>query len=72
MASVRAVVDWVLLDPSAQAPVQVGDLLSADAGGMPIYRVTALEPDRVWLEDDRHAARQVTSLAGFQWKGAPA
>ncbi len=65
-------VQWVLLDHAAQPPVQVGDIVSADAGGMPIYRVTALTPDRIRLEDERRTVVELNSLGAFRWRGAPA
>jgi hypothetical protein len=43
------VIDWVLLDHTADRPVEVGDMVSVDAGGMPIYRVMALDGRDVWL-----------------------
>ncbi|MDP3175590.1 MAG: hypothetical protein Q8M88_14250 [Phenylobacterium sp.] len=67
MSSVRAV-DWVLLDPAASRSVQVGDRLSVDAGGMPIYRVKALAEDGFWLEDGRHPPLRIASLDAFRWK----
>jgi hypothetical protein len=68
MASSRAI-DWVLLDHTAAAPVQVGDLVSVDAGGMPIYRVAGLSGSRAWLDDERRRVRRLTSLEAFRWRG---
>ena len=59
-------IDWVPLDAGAGEPVQVGDLVSSDAGGMPIYRVTALADGRAWLAGER----QARPLTGFRWKAA--
>jgi hypothetical protein len=69
MASMCAV-DWVLLDHAADNPVEVGDVVSVDAGGMPIYQVVALASGQVWLGDDRRRSVQVMPLDGFRWKGA--
>ena len=69
MASASGV-KWVLLDPAADNPVRVGEVVSTEAGGMPIYRVVALADGKVWLGDDSHAAVRVMPLAGFRWKGA--
>ena len=66
MASITAV-DWVLLDNAA---LQVGDLVSADAGGMPTYRVMALEAGRVWLRDSQHDFDWVLPLSAIHWKAA--
>ncbi len=47
MATAHAI-DWVLLDHAADRPVDIGDVVSIDAGGMPIYRVVALADGRAW------------------------
>ena len=61
-------IDWVLVDHQADRPVQVGDVVSADAGGMPIYRVVAVEGRQLRLDDERHTA-QVMPLDRFRWRG---
>ena len=71
MASFGAV-DWVLLDRTAEQAVQVGDLVSADAGGMPTYRVIALEDGRAWLRDSQYDRVWILPLAAFHWKAAAA
>ncbi len=68
MASL-GVVDWVLLEKGAET-VQVGDLVSADAGGMPTYRVVAVEDGRAWLRDGAHDQVWVLPLSVFHWKAA--
>jgi hypothetical protein len=70
MAKFRAV-NWVLLEHAAR-PVQVGDLLSIDAGGMPIFQVTDIADGMVSLRDERHPPMQVRSLDAFRWMGAAA
>ena len=64
MARVSAV-DWLYL---AQGAVQVGDIVSADAGGMPLYRVLALADGQAWLRDEAHPDRQLMALDGLCWK----
>lgn len=59
-------IDWVPLDAGAGEPVQVGDLVSSDAGGMPIYRVTALGDGCAFLAGER----QARPLTGFRWKAS--
>jgi len=61
-------INWVLLE-HAQA-VQVGDLVSADAGGMPTYRVMRIQEDRAWLRDGDHDQDWVMPLTSFHWKAA--
>jgi hypothetical protein len=60
-------VEWVPLSKDA---VSVGDLVSTDAGGMPIYRVVAVDGDRAWLQGERRSAVEVMPLAKFHWKAA--
>ena len=62
-------VDWALV---AKDAVNVGDEVSADAGGMPIYRVVALADGLAWLQDDRHADLRQAPLDRFPWKAAHA
>jgi len=59
-------VEWTL---SSQDDVHVGDVVSADAGGMPTYRVMAIDHEEALLEDERHAAVRAP-LNRFPWKAA--
>jgi len=65
-----SVVDWALLDHAAREPVAVGDMVSADAGGMPIYRVLAVGNGRALLEGEHAATARDMPLAAFRWRGA--
>ena len=49
-------IEWVLLDHDAPDGVAIGDVVSADAGGLPTYRVVAITGDEAWLHDERHAS----------------
>ena len=62
-----AAVNWVLL---AEDAAKVGDIVSADAGGMPLYHVVALAEGRAWLRDEQHPVVQVLPLERFRWKAA--
>ncbi|TAJ70914.1 MAG: hypothetical protein EPO51_15480 [Phenylobacterium sp.] len=68
MATSHAI-DWVLLDHTADRPVDIGDVVSVDAGGMPIYRVLGLEGRAVRVDDERHRDAQVIPLDRFRWRG---
>jgi hypothetical protein len=61
-------VDWVLLDEAAKATVRTGDLVSAEAGGTPTWRVMKLADGRAWLRDDITRMDYVASLSQFHWK----
>ncbi|MDB5424992.1 MAG: hypothetical protein JWQ29_2408 [Phenylobacterium sp.] len=65
-----ASVDWALLDHAAREPVRVGDMVSADAGGMPIYRVMAFEGGRALLAGERQSPARHMPLDAFRWRGA--
>jgi hypothetical protein len=65
-----SVVDWALLDHAASEPVRVGDMVSTDAGGMPIYRVMAFEGGRALLAGEHQAAARDMPLAAFRWRAA--
>jgi hypothetical protein len=71
MLNVRTL-DWAPLDHKAKPPVQIGDLVSADAGGMPIYRVMAFEEGRAWVATRSGAPARAMPLDGFRWKGRDA
>ena len=63
-------IDWSPLDASAPEPVHVGDLVSAEAGGMPIYHVTACEPGRAWVATAPGGPARAMPLDRFRWRGA--
>ena len=71
MANFHAV-DWAPLDHGAANPVSIGDIVSADAGGMPIYQVMAVEPGRAWVATQPSAAARAMPLTLFQWRSAQA
>lgn len=60
-------IEWVRL---ANDTVKAGDLVSADAGGMPIYRVVAVEGGQALLQDERGAQTRKMALHRFHWKAA--
>jgi hypothetical protein len=66
MASLSSV-DWILL---AEDDVTAGDFVSVEAGGMPLYRVIAVEDDKAWVSDDRHPMVRAMPLARLRWKAA--
>ena len=69
MATSHAI-DWMLLDHAADQPVDVGDVVSTDAGGMPIYRVVGLAGRQVQLANERDAVIGALPLERFRWRGA--
>jgi hypothetical protein len=67
MTAIRAM-DWTPLDLSAPEPVKAGDLVSADAGGLPIYRVMAVEGGRAWVAARPGAPARAAPLDAFRWR----
>jgi hypothetical protein len=63
-------IDWEFLDSAAARTLGVGDLVSAAAGGLPIYRVMSLDHGRAWLRDIDTGADKVTPLSVFYWRAA--
>lgn len=58
--------NWVPLSVNA---VSVGDFVSTDAGGMPIYRVVKLADGQAWLQGERRPV-EVMPLARFHWRAS--
>jgi hypothetical protein len=71
MAGRAGDIDWVYLNLANAAEVNVGELVSAEAGGLPIYRIVALRDGRAWLKDLADGADRVTPLSAFHWKALP-
>ncbi len=63
-----AAIDWVLVDHAARNAVQAGDMVCADAGGMPVMCVVQVENGRAWLRDDTHPFDWILPVSSFQWK----
>ena len=68
MAGRASSIDWVCLDCAAVHAVCTGDIVSASAGGMPIYRVMAVENGRIWIRGDHDGSDRVAPLSHFHWK----
>ncbi|MFI4976927.1 MAG: hypothetical protein ACHP84_20525 [Caulobacterales bacterium] len=60
--------NWVALDPGTPDSIRVGDLVSADAGGLPVYRVVALANGEARLRDGRRQCDLTAALSRFHWK----
>ena len=65
-------IHWELLDHAARKPVEIGDAVSIEAGGMPIYRVVGLAGSKAWLDDERGRTRSLLSLDAFRWRAPQA
>lgn len=61
-------IEWQYLDSPVNGAVQVGERVSAAAGGLPIYQVMALGGGRAWLYDAQSGADRVMPITHFHWK----
>ncbi len=71
MARTAGNIDWIYLNVADENCVRVGELISAEAGGLPIYKVMALSNGRAWLKDLDDGSDRVTPLSAFSWKALP-
>jgi hypothetical protein len=70
MAGTAGNIDWVYL-MAFGAEAHAGDLVSSEAGGLPIYRIVTLRDGRVWLKDLEDGSDRVAPLSAFPWKALP-
>ena len=62
------IVEWI---PLSGLTPQVGDIVSADAGGMPTDEVLAVTEDgKAWLKDSDHVDYKVLPVNSLRWKAA--
>jgi hypothetical protein len=61
-------IDWVFLGPEESDEVRVGDIICADAGGLPAYKVMAVTDGRAWLKGMDDGADRLAPLTDFHWK----
>ena len=61
-------IDWQYLDIPSEQTVRVGEFVSAEAGGLPIYQVMALSDGRAWLREEHDGIDRVAPLSAFHWK----
>ena len=51
-----ATIDWQSIDDHRRRASKIGEFVSAEAGGMPIYQVMSLVGGTAWLRDVETAA----------------
>jgi hypothetical protein len=56
---------WSIIDRRGIAP---GDLVSGEAGGLPVYRVLALQDRRLWLREERSGRDHILPADAMRWK----
>jgi hypothetical protein len=65
-------IEWIHLDVAAPGALQVGDLVSAAAGGLPTYRVVALADQQALVREEARGASLVMPLGKLYWKAVSA
>jgi hypothetical protein len=60
-------IEWRLIDPAATAPLAIGDLVSAEAGGLPVYEVLSIGDGRVWLRDQQGGRDHIMPTGALHW-----
>ena len=63
-----ATIEWIHLDHSGSDTLRIGDAVSAAAGGLPVYRVVALDERQAWVRDDDHAQVRPMPLSRLFWR----
>ncbi len=61
-------IDWQALDELGANGLRVGDLVSADAGGMPIYQVVSLVGGTARLRDVQSGGDRIMPLGALHWR----
>ena len=67
-APVTRCIDWEYLETPGAGSVRIGDRVSAAAGGLPIYRVMAIDGGRAWLREESGGVDRVLPIQPFHWK----
>jgi hypothetical protein len=55
---------WNVIDRSRIAE---GDLVSAEAGSLPVYRVLQLQDRRLWLREERTGRDHIAPVEAMRW-----
>lgn len=61
-------IDWQALDAHEPGALRIGDLVSAEAGGMPIYQVISLVGGTAWLRDVQTGGDRIMPLSALHWR----
>ena len=61
-------VEWSYIDRETPAPIRSGDLVSREAGGLPIYEVVAVDGGRLWLREALSNRDFVMPVDSMRWR----
>ena len=61
-------VEWSFVDRESPEPIRGGDLVSAEAGGLPIYEVVTVDGARLWLREALSNRDWVMPLDSMHWR----
>ncbi len=63
-----ATIDWQSIDDHQAPSLGIGEIVSAEAGGMPIYQVMGLVGGAAWLRDVETGGDRVMPLSALHWR----
>lgn len=61
-------IDWQFMDAADAPRVAVGELVSVEAGGLPIYRVVSLADGRARLREIDTGDDRISPLSAFHFR----
>lgn len=61
-------VEWSFIDTESRTPLLRGDLVSAEAGGLPVYEVVGVSDGRIWLRDAQTHRDHVLPRNSVRWR----
>jgi hypothetical protein len=61
-------VQWSFIDQDLPMSLKCGDLASAEPGGLPVYEVMSVTPERAWLRDVRTHRDHVLPTDTLCWR----
>ena len=64
-------VEWLFIDRASPQVVSQGDLVSSEAGGMPVYEVIEVAGERLWLRDQESLQDRILPGEWVRWRRMP-
>ncbi len=61
-------VEWSFIDQESPLPLSRGDLVSAEAGGLPVYEVVSVSEGRAWLREAQTQRDFVMPAHSLRWR----
>ncbi len=64
-------VEWLFIDHTTRPTLAQGDLVSAEAGGLPVYRIMDITDARAWVRDARSERDHILPTGHLRWRMLP-